>query len=97
MLNALYLMNQYPDRIPVVILTNLKLEKSKFLVPKNLRLSEFMIVLKKKIKSDYQDTLFVMANNKILNTTWSLNEIYNEHKRSDNYLYLQVEKEATFG
>jgi len=100
---------KFPDRIPVIILTkNSKLEKmlkkNKFLVPYNLSVSYLLVTIRKQIKLDSSSALFMFCDNILLSGTQILNEIYTEYKYKnnirpcdDNFLYITIEEENTFG
>ena len=100
---------KFPDRIPVIILTkNSKLEKmlkkNKFLVPYNLTISCLMVNVRKQIKLDSSSALFMFCDNILLSGTQMLDEIYRNYKNKhnlrpcdDNFLYITIEEENTFG
>jgi GABA(A) receptor-associated protein len=101
--------SKFPDRIPVIILTkNSKLEKmlkkNKFLVPSDLTVSYLLVNIRKQIKLDSFSALFMFCDNSLLSGTQTLNEIYKNYKHKnnigpsdDNFLYITIEEENTFG
>ena len=101
--------SKFPDRIPVIILTkNSRLEKmlkkNKFLVPYDLTVSYLLVTNRKQIKLDSSSALFMFCDSVLLSGTQTLAEIYKNYKfnnniRSidDNFLYITIEEENTFG
>ena len=101
--------SKFPDRIPVIILTkNSRLEKmlkkNKFLVPYDLTVSYLLVTIRKQIKLDSSSALFMFCDSVLLSGTQKLAEIYKNYKfnnniRSidDNFLYITIEEENTFG
>ena len=101
--------SKFPDRIPVIILTkNSRLEKmlkkNKFLVPYDLTVSYLLVTIRKQIKLDSSSALFMFCDSVLLSGTQTLAEIYKNYKfnnniRSidDNFLYITIEEENTFG
>ena len=74
---------KYPSRIPIIIEKSdncdlIKINKTKFLVPKDLTLQQFVFIIRKKINLDSSQALFVMVNNTLSPATLQLGDIYNE-------------------
>ena len=98
------ILTKYPDRIPCILeksevnTTELPdIDKSKFLVPGDLRMSQFLFVIRKRINIRPEQAIFIFCNGQLLLNHSELSEIYNKHKSDDNYLYLQYSGESTFG
>ena len=103
------ILSKYPDRIPVIIKTkNQKLakmlKKNKFLVPKDLSIAYLLLSIRKQISMDKSKALFIFCDNTLISGSEMVNVIYNEYKYkhnikqdSDNFLYLSIEEENTFG
>lgn len=94
----------YPKRIPVIcaVLPNAKsiisLDKEKYLVPKEMTMGQFLMELRKRIRLQPHQALFVFMENGLLpliNKT--LNELYQAHGNSDGFLYISISPENTFG
>lgn len=93
---------RYPDRIPVIVEksknSNLPdLDKHKFLVPRNLTIGQFIYVIRKRIKLDSDQAVFVFINNTLPPTSALLSEIYKEHKDESGFLVVFYSSETTFG
>ena len=71
--------------------------KEKFLVPGDLRMSQFMFVIRKRINIRPEQAIFIFCNGQILLNQSEIKDIYNKNKHEDNYLYLQYSGESTFG
>ena len=81
----------YPDRIPVIVEPAEKcniavIDKNKYLVPKELSIGQFIYVIRKRIKLDPEQALFVFVNRILPPTAASIVDIYNEHKDADGFL-----------
>jgi GABA(A) receptor-associated protein len=101
----------FKDCIPVV-LTKRKddkilqdIDKKKYLIPKNLNLTEFMCIIRKKISLTDKQAIFVfiVVNNGPKRTSIlvphnrTFEELYNEYHSDDNFLYMVYTTENTFG
>lgn len=100
---------KYPERVPVYIELdkNLKLDKHKYLVPKDMTLAQFIFVVKKRtiesgssIKESH--AIYVLVSSKtgkiVPRHTDLLSELYAEHKHADDdMLRLFIGIETFFG
>jgi GABA(A) receptor-associated protein len=96
------IMLKYPDRIPVICekgigADNPNIDKNKYLVPMDLTVGNFLVVIRKKIKLQNYEALFLMINNTIPPSTTNFKELYHRHKDTDGYLYMTYTKENVFG
>ena len=98
------LMERYPGNVPVIIKksSNEKIlqdiDKTKYLMPKNLTISEIVFIIRRKINLKPEEAIFIFVNGNILvpmNTT--INEIYNTYKSDDDFLYMTYRSENVFG
>jgi len=97
-------LNKYPDRIPVICQKRNvnddtpSIKKTKFLVPKELTVAQFMSVVRKKIDLSEEKALFFYVNNfSIPNASEELQNIYYKEKDEDQFLYFTYCAENTFG
>lgn len=94
---------KYPNRFPIIInkakkCDLLEIEKTKFLIPGDLTISQFMCVIRKRIKLESTDSLFLFINDKTIPLSSSLiSSIYHEHKDDDGFLYVSYCSENVFG
>ena len=103
------ILSKFPDRIPVIVITNnSKLEKmlrkNKFLVPYDLSVSSLLENIRSQMKLDPSKALFIFCDNTLLSGSQMINEVYKNYKyknnigaRNDNFLYITIEEENTFG
>ena len=96
------ILEKYPDRVPIIVEKGLKskikdIDKNKFLVPGDMSFGQFMYVIRKRIKLDSTEALFVFVNNILCNNALNINEIYNKYKDKDGFLYITYTSENTFG
>lgn len=99
---SLSIMKKFPNRIPVICEKSLgkdnpEINKNKYLVPMDFTIGNFLVVIKKRIKLQDYEALFLMINNSILPTTTKFKEIYHKHKDIDGFLYITYMKENVFG
>ena len=97
------ILDKYPNRIPCILekidnnSTIGLIDKKKFLVPDDLTMSQFIYVIKKRVKLDSSEAIFIFCNKQILLNQSIIKDIYNKYKDKDNYLYLEYSGESTFG
>lgn len=98
------ILNKYPDRIPVIVerSDNCKsgipsMDKKKFLVPCDLTAGQFMYVIRKRIKIDSEQAIFLFINGKLPPSNVLLSQIYNDEHEEDKFLYIQYSGENVFG
>lgn len=92
----------YPDRIPVIVEPAVKctipvIDKNKYLVPKELSIGQFVYIIRKRIKLAPEQGLFVFINSVLPPTAAIIDEVYEEHKDADGFLYVTYTGENTFG
>jgi GABA(A) receptor-associated protein len=95
---------KYPDRIPVICEVSkqaaadgIVLDKSKYLVPNNLTMGQFIYVIRRRIKLDPEKALFIFINNTLPPTGSVISSLYKEHKDEDGFLYISVCLDSVFG
>jgi GABA(A) receptor-associated protein len=98
------IMKKYPDRIPVICerATNsdvAKIDKKKYLVPSDLTIGQFVFVIRKRIKLNPAQAIFLFIGSQcvIPPTANLMSIVYAEHKDKDGYLYIKYSGENTFG
>lgn len=93
---------RYPDRIPIICEpkqgSDIVIDKVKFLAPADFKMGHFIVTLRKRIKKmRASDAIYVFCNNVVAPSAMCVGEIYEKHKSDDGLLYLQFDKESTFG
>ena len=95
------LLSKYPDRVPVIIEPHSKsmeqLDKNKYLIPKNIRITELMVIFRTSTKIDSKKAIFIFVNNNLIPMNDSVEEVYNRYKSPDGFLYIKYSYENTFG
>ena len=92
---------KYPNRIPVIVESNDKklppIDKTKYLVPQDITVGQFVYVIRKRIDLAPEQAIFVFVNNTLPPTASPMCEIYNNSKDEDDFLYIEYTSESTFG
>lgn len=99
------ILEKYPDRIPVIVEKSENsnkdipdIDKSKYLVPNDLTIGQFLYVIRKRINIPPTKALFIFTENGTIPPASSLmTAIYQSHKGRDGFLMLQYCGENTFG
>lgn len=95
------ILKKYQNKIPVIInecYDEVKDRiKRKILLPKEITVSEFLYVLRTKFNINSEESLLVFVNGKIPTSTTSMIYLYEKYKEKDNFLYISIVKENTFG
>ena len=93
---------KYVNRIPIIILkdkrsTMADIDKNKFLVPKDMTITQFMYIVRKRINIKPEEALFVLVNGGLINGNKLMGDIYEIKKNDDGFLYMTYTSENTFG
>jgi GABA(A) receptor-associated protein len=99
---SVHIKTKYPDRIPVIVeklnnSTIYNIDKKKFLVPCDLTVSQFVYVIRNRLKLAPEDSIFIFVNNSLPNSSSLVSQIYKDHKDEDGFLYVSYSGENTFG
>lgn len=93
---------KYPTKVPIIVekmknSTITELDKSKFLVPADLTVGQFIHIIRKRIKLSSDQGIYIFINNTIPPTVSLVSSLYENHKDSDGFLYVLYSGESTFG
>lgn len=98
------ILKDFPDHIPIICEKDPKsnapnLNKKKFIVPPNLTVSQFGILIRKKLKISQSEALFLLVNGeKAISGSTQISEVYTKFKDSeDNILYIMYATEMMWG
>jgi len=100
------IIEKYPNRIPIICERSktctdndvAALDKRKYLVPKDLRLADFMYVIRKRMKLSPDKSIFLfVGNNNLAPCSALLGLLYSQYKNNDGFLYISYNGESTFG
>ncbi len=102
---ALRVLNKYPDRIPIVVNRSYNASENtpyidcqKFLVPEDLTIGQFMYVIRKRIKLAPHQAMFLFINETIPPIGSLISTVYEENKDEETlFLYVTYSLENTFG
>jgi GABA(A) receptor-associated protein len=99
---SLSVINKYPDRLPIIVQKDHKSElpgvdKCKYLVPRNMTMSQFSFVIRKRIKLEPSQAIFITINHTLVASSKLLSDVYEEQKDEDGFLYVIYTGENTFG
>ena len=97
------ILDKFPDRLPIIIekgkneknLPNI--DKTKYLVPYDLTIGQFIYIVRQRIKTKPEQSIFVLTNGILPSSSQELSRVYSQHKDYDGFLYLQYMGENTFG
>jgi GABA(A) receptor-associated protein len=94
---------KHPERVPVIVCKYKgdigipEIDKQKYLVPKEMTIGQFIYVIRKRIKLEPDQALFVLVNNSLQPTIKLMDDIYTSGKDEDGFLYVIYSSENTFG
>lgn len=98
---SLKIRNKYPDRIPIIVIAGNnrvpQIDKSKYLVPKDITVGQFLYIIRKRIKLNNENALFLFVDNVLPPTSSLISEIDCNHKDDDGFIYFTYIDENTFG
>ena len=98
------IIKQYPDKIPIICEKDprskmKKMDKSKFLVPRDFVVSQFNLIIRTKIELNQEESLFLLVDGKISlvgESRWG--DIYEKYaNKEDGFLYIVYAEELFKG
>eukprot|EP01035_Chromulina_nebulosa_P018618 gene18618-24349_t len=93
---------KYPERIPVIcekiaISKVQEIDKNKYLVPQDLTVGQFVFVIRKRLKLQPEEAIYLSVNGSFPQNAALLRDIYEKMKDADGFLYIRYSSENTFG
>lgn len=94
---------KYPDKVFIYLEKNKnckninEINKHKYLCPKDMLFSQFIYIVRKRLKMTNEQTIIFFINNSIPNPTSSMLEIYQKNKNIDGFVYIEYTGENFFG
>ena len=95
---------KYPERICAYVQKSQgekslpEITKNKYLIPLNITVGQLVYVIRRRIKLNEQQALFIFVNNTTIPTLNStIGETYRDHANEDGFLYITYAAENTFG
>uniref|UniRef100_A0A3Q3EDW9 Microtubule-associated protein 1 light chain 3 gamma, like n=1 Tax=Labrus bergylta TaxID=56723 RepID=A0A3Q3EDW9_9LABR len=96
--------SKFPNKLPVIVERYIRekalplLDKTKFLVPFELTLGQFLCLLRNKIALDSTQALFLLVAEKSMSCmSSSMGEVYSHHSDTDGFLYITYASQDMFG
>lgn len=103
---ANFFLKKHPDRVPIILETTSQtkklLKRTKFLVPLDVTFQEFCLKIRREhLHSSVgpsESLIFLCRNTTLIPSCQpTMQDLYLMHKERDNFLYIQVCLENTFG
>ena len=95
---------KFPTRVPIICDRSKTckdapiIEKKKFLVPTDMTISNFMFIIRQKMKLEQEKSIFLfVGDNNMVTTSKLISEVYEEYGDEDGFLYISYGMESTFG
>lgn len=95
---------KFPTKLPIIVERYYKevelphLNKRKFLVPQELTMSQFVCIIRNRMKIGQSKALFLLVNNRsMISLSRTIAEIYSEHLHDDGFLYVTYTSQEVFG
>jgi len=91
----------YPRRIPVVVECSedckFKLDKDRFLVPRDMTFGQFFFIIRKRMKIPPHEAIFCMIQDELPSTNELFSALSHRYKEKDGVLHITLSTEDTFG
>ncbi|XP_018566205.1 microtubule-associated proteins 1A/1B light chain 3C-like isoform X2 [Anoplophora glabripennis] len=101
---VLAIRSRFPTKIPVIVQRYPKesslpeMDKSKFLVPQEITVSQFQTIIRNRIKLNPNQALYLLVNNRsMMSLSLTLAEVYTIHAHCDGFLYITYASQDVFG
>jgi GABA(A) receptor-associated protein len=94
------IMEKHPGKIPLIIESNKDKDLPpihKFIIPNDLTVGQVIYMLRKRIKLNEREAIYVFFKDSLLNTNTLMSEVYEQYKEADGIVYAVYAKENTFG
>jgi len=93
---------RHPDRLPVICekveSSNITdLDKNKFLVPSDLTVGQFVLVVRKRVMLEPEKAVFLFIGESVPPNAAQMSDLYAKYKDEDGFLYVKYSGENTFG
>jgi GABA(A) receptor-associated protein len=96
-------LDKFPDKVPVICEPGKnshglpKIDKSKFLVPKDITIAHFVMIIRGRLRLDASVALFFVVGDVIASSNATMSELYSKYADPDGFLYMTYSEENTFG
>ncbi|XP_052006293.1 microtubule-associated proteins 1A/1B light chain 3C [Xyrauchen texanus] len=96
--------SKFPNKLPVIVERYVRenklplLDKTKFLVPYELTLAQFLSLLRSKIVLEASQALYLLISGKNMSClSASMGEVYSQYRDPDGFLYITYASQDMFG
>ncbi|XP_042562579.1 microtubule-associated proteins 1A/1B light chain 3C [Clupea harengus] len=96
--------SKFPNKLPVIVERYIRekhlplMDKSKFLVPFEFTIGQFISLLRSKIDLDSSQALYLLVSeNHMTCLTASMGEVYSQYSDQDGFLYMTYASQDMFG
>lgn len=97
------ILKKYPGRIPVIIDKSERssslpdIDRNKFLISQDMTIGQFQFILRRRIKLQPKEALYIFTRDSIPRVNDTVAEVYQRERDEDGFLYLTYSGENTFG
>lgn len=97
------LLQLHPSRVPVIVRRStscsrsVEIDKTKFLVPEDITTMQFVDVIRKRIRLNKNEAIFLYSNSSLLSGPSTIRAVFSRHRSEDGFLYVFYALENTFG
>lgn len=94
------LLQKYPNNVPIIVdavKNSPDISKHKFIASADASIGHFMNEIRKYIKLDKSQAIFLFCNNKILLPSMNVSFVYHNNVNEDGFLYVYYAVENFFG
>jgi len=95
---------KFPTKVPVIVerfhkeLSLHPLDKTKFLVPQEITMSQFITIIRNRLQLNSQQALYLLVSNRNLaSLSRPLSQIYRDYRDEDGFLYVTFASQEVFG
>ncbi|XP_045779351.1 uncharacterized protein LOC123876948 [Maniola jurtina] len=96
--------SKFPNKIPLIVERYHKeknlptLDKTKFLVPEDITMSQFLVIIRNKIRIQPNQALYLIINNRsMLSMSLTMAQAYDLYGDEDGFLYITYASQEVFG
>ncbi|CAG9793286.1 unnamed protein product [Diatraea saccharalis] len=96
--------SKFPNKIPLIVERYHKeknlptLDKTKFLVPGDITMSQFLVIIRNRIKMKPNQALYLIINNRsMLSMSLTMSQAHDEYSDEDGFLYITYASQEVFG
>ena len=98
------IIEKYPNRVPIICEKwgndpdVPQIDRKKYLVPNDLCISQFVYIIRQRLKLSSEKSIYLFINDTIMpHTSGLVSNYYHNYKDEDGFLYISYSGENTFG